>query len=96
MTKAHRRHDLSDKDWALLEPHLPGRAGQWGGVAEDNRRFASSTQCSGFCARALHGVTYRPFTVIGRTPIGASAAGAKRAYGKRYWNASLMSQATSG
>ena len=24
---------------ALLEPHLPGQEGQWGGVAEDNRRF---------------------------------------------------------
>ncbi len=30
MTDAHRRHDLSDKDWALIEPHLPGRKGAWG------------------------------------------------------------------
>ena len=34
---AYRRHDISDETWALLEPHLPGRRGVWGGIAEDNR-----------------------------------------------------------
>lgn len=34
---AYRRHDLSDETWALLEPHLPGRKGAWGGIAQDNR-----------------------------------------------------------
>ncbi|PHM65831.1 transposase [Xenorhabdus kozodoii] len=38
-TPAHRRHDISDRAWNLLEPHLPGRQGAWGRVAEDNRRF---------------------------------------------------------
>ena len=42
MTESYKRHDLSDKDWALLEPHLPGRAGQWGRVAQDNRRFLNA------------------------------------------------------
>ena len=42
MTTAFRRHDISDHHWALLEPHLPGRAGQWGGVAHDNRRFLNA------------------------------------------------------
>lgn len=36
---AYERHDISDEAWALLEPHLPGRAGTWGGIAKDNRRF---------------------------------------------------------
>ncbi len=27
---AHRRHDISDETWALLEPHLPGREGACG------------------------------------------------------------------
>ena len=40
--KAHRRHDISDKVWFLLEPHLPGRKGVWGGVAEDNRQFINA------------------------------------------------------
>lgn len=30
MKGAHRRHDISDKVWKLLEPHLPGQAGSWG------------------------------------------------------------------
>lgn len=42
MTDAHRRHDISDKDWVLIEPHLPGRKGGWGAVAEDNRRFINA------------------------------------------------------
>ncbi|HEY2811348.1 MAG TPA: IS5/IS1182 family transposase, partial [Rhabdochlamydiaceae bacterium] len=29
--EAHRRHDISDRVWNLLEPHLPGRRGIWGG-----------------------------------------------------------------
>ena len=33
---AHHRHDPSDEAWALLEPHLPGREGVWGGIAKDN------------------------------------------------------------
>ena len=38
----HRRHDITDKVWELLEPHLPGRAGGWGGVAHDNRQFINA------------------------------------------------------
>jgi transposase len=26
----------------LLEPHLPGRDGSWGGVAQDNRKFVDA------------------------------------------------------
>jgi len=39
MERPHRRHDISDRVWALLEPLLPGRAGSWGGRVQDNRRF---------------------------------------------------------
>ena len=42
MVSAHRRHDISDKAWALLEPRLPGRAGVWGKVAKDNRTFLNA------------------------------------------------------
>lgn len=42
MIEAHRRHDISDRVWSLLEPHLPGRAGSWGGRAEDNRQFINA------------------------------------------------------
>ena len=39
MENPQRRHDISDAAWALLEPHLPGQSGQWGGIAKDNRLF---------------------------------------------------------
>jgi transposase len=39
---AYHRHDISDETWALLEPHLPGRAGVWGGTAKDNRQFINA------------------------------------------------------
>jgi transposase len=42
MLPAHRRHDISDNVWALLEPHLPGREGVWGGRAQDNRKFINA------------------------------------------------------
>ena len=42
MTPSHRRHDISDRTWALLEPHLPGREGVWGGIAKDNRVFINA------------------------------------------------------
>ncbi len=42
MGMVHRRHDISDRVWLLLEPRLPGRAGSWGGVAQDNRRFINA------------------------------------------------------
>jgi transposase len=42
MTQGHRRHDISDQVWQLLEPHLPGREGAWGGKARDNRLFINA------------------------------------------------------
>ncbi|SEQ98239.1 Transposase [Nitrosomonas sp. Nm51] len=42
MKQAYHRHDFSDHVRPLLEPHVPGRAGSWGGVARDNRRFISA------------------------------------------------------
>lgn len=42
MEADHHRHDTSDMKWAVLEPHLPGQRGQWGGVAHNNRRFVNA------------------------------------------------------
>ncbi len=42
MTASHRRHDISDSVWHILEPHLPRRAGSWGGIAADNRKFINA------------------------------------------------------
>lgn len=40
--ESHRRHDISDRIWSNLEPHLPGRKGFWGGKARDNRLFINA------------------------------------------------------
>jgi len=42
MESALHRHDITDKAWELLSPHLPGQAGQWGGRAKDNRLFINA------------------------------------------------------
>ena len=39
---AHRRHDISDRLWNLLSPHLPGSSGSVGRPAEDNRLFINA------------------------------------------------------
>lgn len=39
MQNEQQRHDIDDEIWELLRPLLPGQEGQWGGIAEDNRRF---------------------------------------------------------
>ena len=36
------RHEISDADWDRIKDLLPGRPGQHGGVAEDNRRFVNA------------------------------------------------------
>ena len=40
--QSHRRHDISDRVWSLLEPYLPWRPGLWGGIARDNRLFINA------------------------------------------------------
>ena len=39
---AHRRHDISDQVWEILEPLLPGGKGKTGRPAQDNRRFINA------------------------------------------------------
>jgi transposase len=42
MKADYHRHDITDEVWYKLEPHLLGQRGQWGGIAEDNRRFINA------------------------------------------------------
>lgn len=37
-----RRHELTDEQWSRIENLLPGRPGQHGGVADDNRNFVNA------------------------------------------------------
>ena len=36
------RHDITDRAWEIIAPHLSGKKGDWGGVAKDNRRFINA------------------------------------------------------
>lgn len=42
MPATYHRHDISDHTWELLQEHLPGRRGVWGGIAADNRLFINA------------------------------------------------------
>ena len=42
MEASYHRHDINDKVWELLGPHLPRQRGQWGGIAQDNRCFINA------------------------------------------------------
>src|ERR1700722_12774384 len=84
MASAHRRHDITDNVWALLEPHLPGREGVW----VDERRIIEdlSMRCFGFYARERPGGICLRTMVDGATPIAVLSAGATRAFGNDYWS----------
>ena len=41
-TPAHRRHDIPNRAWESIAPHLPGGPGSVGGPAQDNRRFINA------------------------------------------------------
>lgn len=38
----NRRHELTDQQWAQIEPYLPGRKGDPGRSGQDNRRFINA------------------------------------------------------
>lgn len=38
----YHRHDITDRVWKILEKLLPGRRGQHGGIAKDNRKFINA------------------------------------------------------
>ncbi len=73
-TVAHRRHDISDRVWSLLEPHLPGRRGVWAGWLRTTDSL--SIRFSGFYAQTRRGWIFR------RTMIVALSAGETRESGR--------------
>ena len=88
MKNEQQRHDISDAVWSLLEPHLPGQRGQWGGIAQDNRRFIN-----GVFWILRTGAPWRdlpPFCISG------SADGVTRGSGKNCWKFWLMSPILNG
>ena len=82
MKEDYRRHDISDRAWALLEPHLPGRHGAWGRVAQDNRRFINAVIW--ILRTGLLGEIYLLNMVIGKIRTGVFADGEIKVFGKNY------------
>jgi transposase len=82
MAETYGRHDLSDQDRALLEPRLPGQPGQWGGIADDNRRFINAVLCI-LRTGARRGAICRRPAEAGKTPIAGFAGGAIRVFGNQ-------------
>jgi len=44
MDNTLHRHDIPDRAWDIIAPHLPGKRGDWGGVARDNRKFINAVR----------------------------------------------------
>ena len=85
---------MSDTVWNLLEPHLPGQRGQWGGIAQDNRRFVNGV--FGFYAQEHRGGIYRRATGNGVLYISVFADGVIREPGKSCWKSWLMNLILNG
>lgn len=56
MANEQQRHDISDKVWEVLEPHLPDSHGR--GVVLPMIIGSLLTEFSGFYAQELRGETY--------------------------------------
>ena len=101
MTIPHRRLDIADSVWELLDPHWPGDPGKKGpashrqpvvperGVLEPEYRgplIGYGASTGGNCRR-----TWK----TGKILIVASAAGGTAGYGKTFWIRSLMNRTSS-
>jgi transposase len=73
---AHRRHDLSDQIWTLLEPHLPGRQREI--IDCLSKRFCR------FCARARLSEICRQIMAAGATRTVVLSAGETKGFRKVY------------
>ena len=51
MKNEQQRHDISDAVWSLLEPHLPGQRGQWGGIAPVSYTHLDVYKRQAFCRK---------------------------------------------
>ena len=91
---AHRRHDISNKLWKLLAPHLPGSKGSVGRPASDNRLFINAVF---WILRT--GAPWRDLPPdLGNWKIhnAVFVAGVTKVCGRSCWKFLLMIQITSG
>ncbi len=84
MENTHRRHDISDHEWNLLEPHLSGRRGQWGGIAKDNRLFINAVFWILRTGAERRGVICHLTMASGVQFTNVFVVGAKKGFGQRF------------
>ena len=65
---AHRRHDISDRVWENIQARLPGKKGNVGRPAGDNKLFINAVFC-GYCGQERHGVICLLTLGTGKIPI---------------------------
>jgi hypothetical protein len=66
---ATKRYELNEAQWARISPLLPGKAGDAGRTAADNRLFVNGC----FVGSALGGALVRPAGAVRQVENGASA-----------------------
>lgn len=91
---AHRRHDISNKLWELLEEHLPGSKGKVGRPSSNNRLFINAVF---WILRT--GAPWRdlpPDLGDWKNNNADSAAGAIVAYGKNCWKSLSINRIMNG
>ena len=62
------RYGLRDDQWERIKDLLPGKLGDVGATARDNRRFVEAVLYR--YLREYHGATCRSASATGRIPIG--------------------------
>ena len=94
MKNTHRRHDISDRTWRILEPLLPGRKGS--GAELQKTVDCSLTLFFGFFEQEPHGETSPQIMEIERIPPDVFVVRETKEPGKIYWNSWLQIPITNG
>ncbi len=79
---AYRRHDISDRAWEKIEPHLPGGKSSWGGITRDNRQFVDAVFWIVRTGAPWRDIPPDSTAEDGAMPIAALSVGATKGYGK--------------
>jgi transposase len=78
-----RRHELTDAQWEAIGPHLPGKKGDPGRTAEDNRKFVNAVRW--LVKTGAPGGDSRNGSVTGTVCLAGSAVGLPTASGRKSW-----------
>ena len=83
MEASYHRNDISDNVWSLLEPHLPGQRGQWGGTPRITGVL--SMRCFGYYEPGRPSEICLPITGNRAAFISGSSVGEEKVFGKNFW-----------